>query len=239
MANNWKSVWGGKGQNVVNNPQPSLEDLIREDGFDSGAGDHSVSSWRKFTADIYNRLDIQAGSRILEVGCGCGAFLYDAYHAGVNITGLDFSEKLLEAAKSALPMAEFTRAEAAEIPFEANIFDAVISHSVFQYFGSEIYAQRVILEMARVAQADGGRIAILDVNDEDKRADFHHIRAESIGAEAYQKKYQDYPHRFYHKTWFIDILESAGFDVHTEDQAVSGYLNSAFRFNVFATHRHS
>ncbi|MEH6589919.1 MAG: methyltransferase domain-containing protein [Halioglobus sp.] len=237
MANNWQNIWGGKGQRVIDNPQPTLEDLIREDGFDSGAGDHTVASWRQFTSDTYSQLGVVKDSRLLEVGCGCGAFLFDAYQNGVIITGIDLSEQLLAAAKSALPDAEFTTAEAADIPFEANQFDVVISHSVFQYFESEDYARRVILEMARVVHSENGRIAILDVNDEEKREDFHRIRAGSIGAEAYQEKYQDYPHRFYSKTWLIDNLEAAGFDVHIEDQAIEGYLNSAFRFNVFAKRR--
>ncbi|MFT5484287.1 MAG: ubiquinone/menaquinone biosynthesis C-methylase UbiE [Halieaceae bacterium] len=237
MANNWKKIWGGKGQSVIHNPLPTLEDLIREDGFDSGAGDHSIDSWRQLTSYTYSRLNINQGNRLLEVGCGCGAFLYDACQAGVTVSGIDLSEKLLEAARSVLPNGEFTRAEASEIPFEADTFDAVISHSVFQYFESEDYARQVILEMARVARSDTGRIAILDVNDEAKCDDFHRIRAGSIGAEAYRAKYQDYPHRFYRQAWFIDNLESAGFEVITEDQAIDGYLNSAFRFNVFASRR--
>jgi len=233
-ANNWKSIWDTKGQSVLDATRPGLRDLVREDGFDSGAGDFSVESWRSFSSEVYQRTSVNQGTQLLEVGCGCGAFLYPADALGASVFGVDYSHKLLSAAGKALPGGTFMQAEACALPYADNLFDAVISHSVFQYFGSSDYARRSIIEMVRVCKQADGCIAVLDVNDADKEEDFIRIRSGGMGVDAYSEKYADYPHRFYSKTWFADLLHQQGFEVEIVDQAIDGYQNSDFRFNVFA-----
>ena len=233
-TNRWKSVWQGKGADLQSVSQPGLEDLIRADGFDSGAGDHTPESWLAFSDEVYATLDLKADDCILEVGCGSGAFLLPAYQRGVRVSGVDYSQSLLDIAARAMPGGRFTRAEAAQLPLSSDNYDVALSHSVFQYFDSADYALQCVQEMLRVLAPVGARLGVLDVNDAARQDEFYRLRQEQLGAEDYADRYQDLPHRFYEKQWFREILEAAGFRVEIADQAIAGYGNSAFRFNVFA-----
>lgn len=212
----------------------TIDDMIRIDGFDSGAGDHTAESWLSFTQFVYDNLGLTPDSSILEVGCGCGAFLYPAYQSGTEVTGIDYSEQLVKCAQHMMPDGLFIQSEANNLPFSNSQFDSVCCHSVFQYFTSDDYAEKVIHEMIRTASDRHASIGILDVNDDDKQDLFYDIRGENIGIDTYKEKYRDFPHRFYRKEWFVPILEGFGFDVTIVDQDIHGYANSAFRFNVFA-----
>jgi ubiquinone/menaquinone biosynthesis C-methylase UbiE len=171
---------------------------------------------------------------VLEVGCGSGAFLYPAWQLGAQVSGVDYSWQLVKGASRALPEGCFVQAEAAALPLPAAEFSLVLCHSVFQYFASEHYAVQAIREMQRVLVPRAGRMAILDINDSEKEDAFYQLRGEQIGHEEYREKYQDYPHRFYRKEWFARQFAAAGMRVEIEDQAIPGYGNSAFRFNVYA-----
>ena len=233
--NRWHDIWQGKGSELPEGDNPGLTDLIRADGFDSGAGDHTIESWTGFAQSVYRRLGLGNDDRVLEVGCGSGAFLYLARDLCKELAGVDYSGSLVALAQRAMPEGRFRQAEAAELPFAEAEFDLVLSHSVFQYFPSDDYARRSIEEMLRVLEPEAGRLAILDVNDIDREEVFYRERQAQLGDEDYETRYDGLPHRFYSKQWFHEILEPLGFTVETVDQAIAGYGNSAFRFNVFAT----
>jgi len=234
VRNSWKSIWDKKGSQIHSIDDLTLSDMIREDGFDSGAGDHTQESWLELSEMVYRTLAVSPDSKVLEVGCGCGAFVFPAYRLGARITGIDYSRQLVAGAKMVMPEGVFLQAEAARLPITSEQFNVVLCHSVFQYFSSEQYAENTVYEMVRVLAKGEASIGILDVNDADKQDAFYRVRGESIGKETYREKYQDRPHRFYHKEWFSDLLQQAGFVVEIADQDIDGYGNSAFRYNVFA-----
>lgn len=232
--NNWKNIWDRKGNDILTSHDLTLSDMIREDGFDSGAGDHTLESWLALSGMVYEKLGVNPDSRVLEVGCGCGAFIYPAYQQGISVGGVDYSGQLVAGARKAMPGGIFLQAEASKLPFQDGQYDVVFCHSVFQYFPSEDYAQQAINEMIRMLASGSGRIGIIDINDAEREALFYQVRSETIGKEKYAEKYRDYPHRFYLKDWFNEIFSAAGFDVEIVDQDIENYGNSAFRYNVFA-----
>jgi ubiquinone/menaquinone biosynthesis C-methylase UbiE len=154
------------------------------------------------------------------------------YEVGAKVFGIDYSDSLIKLAKRAMPLGEFKVAEANCIPFDNEQFEVVLSHSIFQYFPSIKYAQEVISEISRVL-AKGGKAAILDINDAQKKEQFFEIRMGKIGKEQYKEKYDAYPHRFYQKEWFLDSFNDLGLKASIEDQAIEAYGNSKFRFNVY------
>jgi ubiquinone/menaquinone biosynthesis C-methylase UbiE len=230
MKDNWQTLWQSKGHAAPETP--ALLDLIRADGFDSGAGDHTEDSWLAFAAMVIDRLGIGPGKSVLEVGCGAGAFLLPAHQRGARVFGIDYSPSLLRLAAHAIAPARFAAASADRLPFAAPLFDAIISHSVFQYFPDLAYAETVLSGMARLLK-NNGKIAVLDVNDAAKQADYRRIRQGSLSAAAYAAKYRDYPHLFFAKSWFEDIARRLGLRATLEDQAIEGYGNSQLRYNVF------
>lgn len=230
MTDTWQALWQKKGQAAPKTP--ALLDLIKADGFDSGAGDHTEDSWLTFTALVIDRLHIGPGSTVLEVGCGAGAFLLPAHQRGALVFGVDYSPSLLRLAAQAISPARFAAATANRLPFAAPIFDAIISHSVFHYFPDLAYAETVLAEMAGLLKP-GGKIAVLDVNDAAKQSDYLRLRQGTLSAAEYAAKYRDYPHLFFTKSWFEKIARRLSLTATIEDQAIEGYGNSKLRYNVF------
>ena len=77
-----------------------------------------------FLSDI---LDLRAGRRVLDVGCGPGRHAHALAERGVDVVGVDLSTEFVALAKSSAPAgAAFVRGDARHLPV-APAFDAVIS----------------------------------------------------------------------------------------------------------------
>jgi SAM-dependent methyltransferase len=66
-------------------------------------------------------------SRVLDLGCGGGGPSTRALAARHDVVGVDISERQLERARRLVPEARFLRADATEVAFEPESFDAVAS----------------------------------------------------------------------------------------------------------------
>jgi SAM-dependent methyltransferase len=72
-------------------------------------------------------LGLGPGSRVLDVGCGPGRHAHALVRQGVEVVGIDISERFVELARAeAPPGATFLRADARALSFDAE-FDAVVS----------------------------------------------------------------------------------------------------------------
>ena len=111
--------------------------------------------WRTQTAQAV----VRPGDRVLDVCCGTGDLALAAERAGGRVTGLDFSERMLERARRKSASVEWVRADALALPFEAESFDVVTVG-----FGVRNIPEleRALRELRRVLRA-GGRIGILEV----------------------------------------------------------------------------
>ncbi|MBW3594123.1 MAG: methyltransferase domain-containing protein [Actinobacteria bacterium] len=83
-------------------------------------------------AFLLELLDLSEGARVLDVGCGPGRHVIPLAQAGLNVTGVDVSERLLGIARDAANEADLGGrvalfdCDARTMPFEDE-FDAVIS----------------------------------------------------------------------------------------------------------------
>lgn len=228
--NVWKKIWERKGNEASG--EIELADIIAIDGFDTGAGAFSVNSWVSFVKEVQQHLNIKEKQKILEVGCGAGAFLLPMSHANIEVFGIDYSRSLVALCSKIMPLGVFKVAEAKTIPFEDSFFDAIISNSVFQYFESLSYAENVVNEMARALKSTGC-IALLDVNDAAKKYEYESIRRAKLGNDEYDTLYENLTHQFYKKEWFEAIANRLNVQCVIQDQNIIGYENSKFRYNVF------
>lgn len=121
--------------------------------------------WRK---DVMNRMQVQQGSKALDVCCGTGDWSFSLSEA-VGITGqvigLDFSENMLSIAKKRNEDANysnlsFQHGNAMELPFEDNYFDYVTIG--FGLRNVPDYMQ-VLKEMYRVVKP-GGKVVCLETS---------------------------------------------------------------------------
>lgn len=187
-------------------------------------------------ARVKDRLSLPENSSILEVGCGCGAFLLPFVKDGVSVYGIDYADKLIAIARQAIPSGSFQFASACAIPHSNEQFDAVVSNAVFFYFPDYDYAERSLREILRVLKP-GGTAAILDISNLNSFNLAEELRAREIGPDEYNRLYvvPKLRHLYFDPKWFANIGASSGANVSIEDQSIDGYLNSTYRFNVYLT----
>jgi len=230
MTGRWQDVWAARRLDATK--ASTLEQLMAADGLDTGFGSVTEAGWREFVMRTASALGLGQGSRVFEVGCGAGAFLYPLHEAGCSVGGLDQSEALVRYATAAMPEGQWTQGDASTLePAEA--WDVVLACGVFMYFPDPGYARGVIARMAAKATR---AIAILDLPDVARREEAMAFRRGAMGEAEYDAKYRGLDHLFYDRSWMKRVLIEVGAtDVRIEDQQVSGYQNARFRFNAYAT----
>lgn len=98
--------------------------------------------------------------RLLEIGCGLGAFLVRARDRGWKVHGIEVSPwAAAEARRRTRSPILLARAEA--LPYPAAIFDTVVSHHVFEHLADPFEALR---ESWRVCRR-GGRLLLILPNE--------------------------------------------------------------------------
>lgn len=120
-----------------------------------------VETFGQFTAQtvplLIDGAQIAAGGRVLEVGSGPGHVCAAVAEKGAEATGIDFSGDMVDLAKRLYPDVQFRQANAEELPFEDESFDAVVSNFVVHHLARPAV---VFKEIARVLEP-GGRFAFV------------------------------------------------------------------------------
>ncbi|HET6870177.1 MAG TPA: class I SAM-dependent methyltransferase [Solirubrobacteraceae bacterium] len=96
-----------------------------------------------------DRVDVRPGQRVLDVGCGAGAFLSIIADRGAQAFGIDASEALTEYARRRLPMADLRAGDMEALPYDDDAFDLVTGFNSF-FFANDIIA--ALHEAGRVAK---------------------------------------------------------------------------------------
>jgi demethylmenaquinone methyltransferase/2-methoxy-6-polyprenyl-1,4-benzoquinol methylase len=99
------------------------------------------------------------GSRALDVATGTGDLAVALQAAGAEVVGCDFSEEMLERAREKEPSVPFEWADALQLPYEDDSFDAATVG-----FGARNFTDlgRGLAEMVRVVKP-GGRVVVLEI----------------------------------------------------------------------------
>ena len=235
MTNKWKQIWGEK--SVQEDANFSLKTLISLNGFDTGVGSYNEEDWQQMVSDFCVRAPVFANSKILEVGCGCGAFLHQINQIiSVDCYGLDYSKSLIQVAKMAIPRGKFRLGEANRLLFTSKKFDIIFSHSVFQYFPNHDYADEVLAVLCAQIRR-GGKLLLMDLNDVNMKHTYYSDRMREYKSPTdYAKTYKNLNHLFFDKNSLSKRLESLKMSkIEFFPHAVHGYGNSKFRFNLICT----
>jgi len=225
----WKEIWNKEDR--IN--KIILDSLIKADGFDTGAGSFNVDSWIQYTESLYERLSIQKQHSVFDVGCGSGAFLYPLHIRSNKVGGVDYSYALIKLAKNIFGGKNFDNDDAMNIDVSTQ-FDVVVAHSVFHYFKDLEYSELVIQKMLKKSAS---KVAIFDINDEEKKDKYHQVRMGKLSKVEYKQKYEGLDHLFYTKDWFIQVANKLNVSIEIFDQSYEGYANSSLRFNVIMEHK--
>jgi len=111
------------------------------------------------TVDL-DRLDVRAGQRVLDAGCGEGRHCFGALERGAHVVGLDLdagalrdaAPKLRARASACSGLGEMLRGDTFHLPFPDECFDKVICSEVMEHVHDYTAAAR---ELARVTRRDG------------------------------------------------------------------------------------
>lgn len=105
-----------------------------------------------------NGFDSLSDKLIMDVGCGVGRVLRDFVKYGANpenCYGIDLlSDRIMEAKRTS-PNMHFTCGNAEEITFDNNLFDIVLSFTVFTSILDETMKRNIASEMIRVLSPAG------------------------------------------------------------------------------------
>src|SRR5688500_14689367 len=82
-------------------------------------------------AQFVSRLDLEPGTRVLDVACGNGNTVLPAARRGARVTGIDIApyliEQAIDRAATAGIEADFEIGDAEALPYEDATFDAVVT----------------------------------------------------------------------------------------------------------------
>jgi len=90
------------------------------------------------------------GRSLLEIGCGPGFFLEFFHRAGFDVTGLDKSPVMIQAARERMGnLAECNLGDATALPYESDSFDYVALLTLLEFVSDPLQA---LIEATRVAR---------------------------------------------------------------------------------------
>ncbi len=111
--------------------------------------------WRRLTAEAA----VRPGDRVLDACCGTGDLALAARQAGGVVTGLDFSERMLERARRKSGEIEWVQGDVLALPFPDGGFDAA---TVGFGIRNVPDLEAGLVELRRVLRP-GGRLGVLEI----------------------------------------------------------------------------
>jgi SAM-dependent methyltransferase len=99
--------------------------------------------------EALRHVEVGAGQRVLDIGCGTGVFLRLVADRGAKAFGLDASDALIEIARARVPDADLRVGEMVALPYVDDRFDLVSGFNVF-FFADDFAG--ALREAGRVAK---------------------------------------------------------------------------------------
>lgn len=159
---------------------------------------------------------IEGADRVLDLCCGQGNVTEALAKSGHNVTGADFSAKMLSHARKRLPAGNFVEADAQDLPFEDESFDAVVCSFGLMHVPDQ---PKALSEVRRVLRP-GGRFIMTSWCGPDISPVFQVFYSSVQEHGDPSVKMPDSPnfHQFANEEMAKSILSDAGFDLEEQRQ---------------------
>lgn len=148
------------------------------------AEDYPFAGYTELQQQIFDIVHAREGVSVLDLGCGTGKLAARLLAAGHPVTGADFSEQMLSAARKNAPEGRFFHAGLEEIPekLAGETFDCILSAYAIHHLPH--VAQYALLRALKAHLAPEGVIILGDVSFPN-RAGLEAVR------EAYEDEWDD------------------------------------------------
>ncbi len=111
----------------ANDPAVDYRALVRE-GYDRCAARYEALRREEVEPDLRRLIvQLEAGTKVLDVGCGVGIPIAMSLAQHFEVTGVDISAEMVRRARENLPDATFIHADVLEVELPVSNFDAVVS----------------------------------------------------------------------------------------------------------------
>jgi demethylmenaquinone methyltransferase/2-methoxy-6-polyprenyl-1,4-benzoquinol methylase len=114
-----------------------------------------TKAWRKAATKI---IAPETGMQILDLAAGPGSSSEPLHKAGATVFATDFSEGMLAVGRKSRPYLNFSKADALNLPFEANRFDVV---TISFGLRNTVDYPKALAEALRVTKP-GGRMVVVE-----------------------------------------------------------------------------
>lgn len=137
---------------------------LRSNGFSSAVREEMEVDGDSISGRLTELLRLEKGSKVLDVGCGPGLFSMLLARSGMDVVGIDRSQRMVDEAVSNARSegvdADFLRMDCQSMEFDDETFDAVVSRNVIWTL---VHPESCYSEMMRVLKPDG-KMLIMDGN---------------------------------------------------------------------------
>lgn len=200
----------------------STYDTVAEGYSEAFSGEHERKPKDR---EILRRFSIEVGDKgpVWDFGCGPGQTTKYLKGLGVEISGLDLSEKMLEQARALHPEIHFRKGNILELEFEDDSIGGVVAFYAIVHF-TEAQVGTAFSEVFRVLQPGG--LFLLT----------YHIGEDTICIEEFLGKEVDIDFMFFTTDFISGCLEGVGFEkIETiEREPYPGVEYESRRAYVFA-----
>lgn len=148
------------------------------------AGDYPFAGYTELHDQIFDIVHAREGVTALDLGCGTGKLTARLLEAGHPVTGVDFSENMLAAARKNAPGAAFVQAELKEVPekLAGQTFDCIVAAYALHHLPDE--DKYALLTALKALLNPEGVIILGDVSFPDREG------LEAV-REAYEEEWDD------------------------------------------------
>ena len=231
--NNWKKIWEAKGNSFIEKEDvfEMFCELKKANGFDVQTDDNYYKNfWLQWHNTAEKVKSLSDGFKsVYEVGCGSGVNLYmfQQLYGILELGGMDYSNSLLNIAKSVLNKPSLICDEAINLNIMPK-YDFVLADSVFQYFESSDYGMKVLEKMYQKAEKI---IVITEIHDIEQRDLLLEHRRASV--ENYDELYKGLDKTFYSKNDFEEFAESHNCKIEIAKPQNDSYWNNEYVFDCY------
>lgn len=168
--------------------------------------ENDFSFVHEYGEEVLELLDLEAGKRVLDLGCGNGALTKALDERGYRAQGLDDSAEMIAAARSAHPDLPFVQADATDFTLDEPV-DAIFSNAVLHWIGEQ--DQPALLACVAAALEPGGQF-VFECGGFGNARLIHQALAEAFASRGLTYRIPQY---FPTIGEYAALLEAAGFTV--------------------------